>query len=358
MPDQARRVVAALALTLGAILLLVLLVVAGASVALSFPEFQRHGYSSCVSCHVQPTGGGALTAYGRAISKTALSSLPGCKCRPDLPGWTDFGLDYRYINASYFLADGTERHAKFPMQVEAEGILYPVRGFTAAASIGTYGPRQEQEFRRTYAMLTMADTFRLRGGRFTPGYGINDPDHTLWTRQALGLGQGRDQVAVEASAITRWGELLLTHAFGETFEVRSEATGTAVQKYEERKSYARLTAYTSHTTNVGVSARATDQAGDVDAYAVHGFASYRDWLYLVGDAGLVRDAGAVTYSKLGVEPTRGFHIFLTHEHLSGKNRAGVGLQWFVIQGVDLLGRARRVIEDKTDELTLVIHAYL
>ncbi|MFM8315618.1 MAG: hypothetical protein ACKOA8_15160, partial [Deltaproteobacteria bacterium] len=49
------------------------------SLALSYPEFIRHGYMNCTSCHVSPTGGGALTEYGRSLSDEVLSrwSRPG-----------------------------------------------------------------------------------------------------------------------------------------------------------------------------------------------------------------------------------------------------------------------------------------
>ncbi len=34
----------------------------------AFPTMVRHGYASCQACHVDPSGGGQLTAYGRAQS--------------------------------------------------------------------------------------------------------------------------------------------------------------------------------------------------------------------------------------------------------------------------------------------------
>ena len=41
--------------------------------AWAFPEFVRHGYTNCATCHASPNGGGMLTEYGRAISKELLS---------------------------------------------------------------------------------------------------------------------------------------------------------------------------------------------------------------------------------------------------------------------------------------------
>jgi hypothetical protein len=36
--------------------------------AAAFPSMVRHGYASCQACHVDPSGGGQLTPYGRAQS--------------------------------------------------------------------------------------------------------------------------------------------------------------------------------------------------------------------------------------------------------------------------------------------------
>ena len=49
-------------------LLVVVAVLTGATASQAFPSMVRHGYASCQACHVDPSGGGQLTAYGRAQS--------------------------------------------------------------------------------------------------------------------------------------------------------------------------------------------------------------------------------------------------------------------------------------------------
>ena len=44
-----------------------------AAPAWAFPEMIRHGYTSCMTCHVSPNGGGLMTPYGRSMSKEILS---------------------------------------------------------------------------------------------------------------------------------------------------------------------------------------------------------------------------------------------------------------------------------------------
>src|SRR5437868_4357633 len=97
-----------------------------ADVALSFPEFTRHNYQQCSTCHASPTGGGALTPYGRGISEEALStwSYTGAASpfyTGSLPSWLMVGGDTRYINInSTDRASGQSSHQKFLMQADGE----------------------------------------------------------------------------------------------------------------------------------------------------------------------------------------------------------------------------------------------
>src|SRR5690606_23764750 len=39
-----------------------------------YAHFIGHGYTSCINCHFNPSGGGMLNDYGRAVSATTISS--------------------------------------------------------------------------------------------------------------------------------------------------------------------------------------------------------------------------------------------------------------------------------------------
>ena len=45
----------------------------GVQSALAYPEMIRHGYVSCLTCHMSPSGGGVLTQYGRSLAKELVS---------------------------------------------------------------------------------------------------------------------------------------------------------------------------------------------------------------------------------------------------------------------------------------------
>ena len=49
-------------------IMVVVAALCGTTAAHAFPSMVRHGYASCQACHVDPSGGGQLTAYGRAQS--------------------------------------------------------------------------------------------------------------------------------------------------------------------------------------------------------------------------------------------------------------------------------------------------
>src|SRR5690348_11322894 len=67
----------------GCLLLLVCLLCSGRAHAYAW--MIRHGYTQCVQCHVDPSGAGALTPYGRAMGELVLRTrYPFDK--PDDPG--------------------------------------------------------------------------------------------------------------------------------------------------------------------------------------------------------------------------------------------------------------------------------
>lgn len=324
--------------------------------ASAFPEMVRHGYQTCGACHVAgSSGGGALNGYGRPTGREILSTLKGSTLK--LPSWVDAGANYRWLNYNLQLPDGTKLHQKFPMASEGELALRPLPGFTIAASVGTYGPLEVQEYRRAYLKLDLGEYVSLKAGKFLPHYGWNDPDHTLSVRKLMQLGQGKEAYAVEGAVTTRWGELALTHAIGEQALIEGSDKEGLKASGEEPKSYARLAAFTSRTTQIGAQARATGK--QVDAYGGFAFASYQEWLYAIAEADRTKDDLA-TYAKIGVEPYRGVHLFLTHEFIAKTHKPGAGLQWFPITGVEALVRVRRELglQGHSDELSLLLHSYL
>src|SRR5262245_16745862 len=63
------------AFALGA--LAALFIVLAPSTARAFPWMIRHGYTACVPCHADPSGGGILTQYGQAQGEILLATRYG-----------------------------------------------------------------------------------------------------------------------------------------------------------------------------------------------------------------------------------------------------------------------------------------
>lgn len=346
--------------TFALIVIIVLELFVRAATAQAFPELIRHGYQSCGACHHSSSGGGVLNAYGRPTGRNIVPMLRGSTL--DLPKWIDVGGNYRMLNLNVRAPDGTRFHQKIPMEQEGEIALNPIDGLSFVGSLGVYGPQGIQEYRRMYAQLTVGDYVAFRAGKFLASFGINDADHSLSTRRLLG-GQGSETWNSEAVVTTPYGELAYTYSVGQRaiFEA-TDGKGVAVAPDETRRHFVRAAAYLPGNNQVGIQARTNDTR--LDVYGGFMFASYKTWLYLIGEIDRTVDVNGsgnnIAYTKLGVEPVRGLHVFSTYEFHDETHVPGIGLQWFPINGVDLLARGRRGIsnEGNSDELSLVLHTYL
>ena len=53
---------------------LIVLLILSIQSSYAYVNYIGHGYTSCLNCHYNPTGGGALNDYGRVVSATLISS--------------------------------------------------------------------------------------------------------------------------------------------------------------------------------------------------------------------------------------------------------------------------------------------
>ena len=310
-----------------------------AEIALAYPENIRLGYPSCASCHVSPTGGGALTSYGRSTSEElatwseegwgrVFGAIP-------TPEWFAVGGDTRHVTVK---APGYSR--SFYMQDDVELAVSPVPGLWVAGSIGLYGEEQRRELRRHYVMVEPLEGLRLRLGRFMPAYGLMLPDHTVATRGTLGWQQGRETYNAEASYTHKRGELFVT-----TVVDSSEAWSADEQGYKVRATETgatvRAAAYVGDRAQVGASYWfGSDVEHDWLAVGAFGSWGVTRNLYLLGELDQ-RNSPAekpltVSYTQLGYELWRGVHLRSSHEYTGTDSRWGAGLQLFPIPHWEIL----------------------
>lgn len=311
----------------------------------------KDGYQTCVSCHVSPSGGGALSPYGRMISEEILSTwyYKGesnvAHFDYESPSWLGVGGDLR----SVFIRNNENVDKFIGMQrdVDLAILLGPV---AFASSYGIYNEKNT-ESRRHYGTLTVGDNLTLRGGKFLPSYGIHHPDHTAFNRSPLGLGQGNESYNLEVSTRGKLGEVFLTGIAltkdGEEYTTKN--TGNAL----------RVNAFLTTWLQTGVS-----WMGLTNQVKYGGFAqlAFGKWFYASLDVNEIPDPEPIvlSYGKVSFTPWRGINIIyennLSKDLDAQVHQDAFGLQWFPRPHFEWLAKAI-TSEDEWSYLILS-HYYL
>jgi hypothetical protein len=227
-----RAIVLAISLAVGFVLPLLC-----ASNAEAYTWMIRHGYAGCTPCHTDPSGGGPLTAYGRAQGELLLQSRYGDTSEEasSLSGlaWGTvqtsdalrLGGDFR--EAWFTLhADGAPSTQRLlTMQAELFGDI-KIGRFRAAGNIGfaptgdlaaslTDYPQDNLISREHWLGYELDEdaSWLIRAGRMNLPFGIRSLEHTLFARtltrtdidsdQQYGaaLSVSKDRVRAEAMGI-------------------------------------------------------------------------------------------------------------------------------------------------------------
>lgn len=182
--------------------------------ALAYPWMIRHEYTGCTLCHTDPSGGGLLTAYGRAQAATLLSSGLGLGAADDEPGKVkDFAFGVvplpetvdaqGWVRSAYLvnMVDGKvvdDRLLLMRADVGTHVRLGPVRasGSIGAATARSRGLSQDAWIshsptganvlsREHWVGVDLADEAVLvRAGRIAMPFGLRNIEHPTWVRSA------------------------------------------------------------------------------------------------------------------------------------------------------------------------------
>lgn len=364
-------------------LLLALHLLSNSTLAHSFPDMVRHGYQTCNSCHVSPSGGGVLNGYGRAVSSELLSTYRNERLSRyflrELPSWFNFGGDVRYVNVTAN-SRSFKYHRHFLMQSSFELAVSPVPGLTLASEIGFYNvnfPEKntrkiEAEQRRNYVLLSLPKNLSLRAGRYTIPFGINYPDHTLATKQSLGLGQGSETFNTEIIYQSKFFEMFFTGAHGNSGQiVGNDAKGYAYSKSSGRSGVAaKISAFPSRGTTIGLSffrlsSRETKRVQT--AYGLNGTFSIFSPIYTQFELDQLIETGkkrdTIWVVRQGAELYRGVSILATYEGVRSQYSAWrYQLQLFPISHLELSAEYKRQVPypkgQKTEAFVFLLHYYL
>lgn len=187
------------------------LVVAWQSPAQAYSWMIRHGYTQCVQCHVDPSGAGALTPYGRGITESLLRTRYGFE-RPaeesklgnflfgaiTLPDELDFGGSLRVLSLSDKVQGAALDQRLIWMQLDARVTVRSGR-FVGSGSLG-YAPEgalgaaisgntEHNLVSREHWLgvwLGENENVLVRAGRMNLPFGVRSIEHTLWARTQSG----------------------------------------------------------------------------------------------------------------------------------------------------------------------------
>lgn len=353
--------------------------------AQAFPWMIKHNYVGCQVCHVDPSGAGQLTAYGRAQTELLLQSQYGAPKE-----------DGSVSPSTQFLFGAIKLPDEVPMQAAvrvgamlnrtavpgqpARDVVVPLQMVTdlrvgyindwlrASAAVGVAVKRAQpaQVFPRSdtdsvklvsrefWAGASVADnTILIRAGRMNLPFGLRNPEHTLWTRTATRTDNNEDQQYGLSAGYT--GEQV-------RFEVMGVAGNFQVgpDLYRERGAVGFFEYAFMPNLAAGLQFLALTSEADAELrtrspfrQAYGAFARYgiSPELALMAELDVLHYAaedregalGATGLIQADFEVVRGLHLIVTGEFLRdaapdqlGLQRGGwVGLSWFAAQGVEV-----------------------
>lgn len=183
--------------------------------AFAFPEMIRAGYTSCITCHVSPNGGGVINPYGRESSKEVLSTWSTeNEAKPfynlfKQPDWIDTQAFIRGVQTAQDNVNVSQGHHWFmEFTGEAAAKFGADQRWTADFTLGI-SPDVVNGLQipgnspllssRHYLMYRLNENTTLRAGKFIADFGIYFQDHTSPTRQGIGFDQGQETYNLEYS---------------------------------------------------------------------------------------------------------------------------------------------------------------
>lgn len=340
--------------------------------ALAYPWTIKDGYAHCASCHVDPSGGGTLTDYGRAQAEILVRTHFGPAAVEDPGKMAEFAFGVLPLPAPLSLQVDT-RGIVIPQPGNVRAILMQadLRGaveagpVVASASIGAVSEGGEAAWltsntasgwnlvsRECWAGVRPLKGLLLRAGRMNLPFGLRTEDHLLFVRSATRTDLNDQQQVGAAASYT--GK-----------QVRAEVMGIAgnlqvrPDSFRERGYSAYATFSVSKRVEVGASSMVTAAETDVETLAprtrqAHGlFTRASPWepLAILAEADLLQDddragttrTGLAAVGILDFEPVQGLHVMgitqvCTPDFADPQGPAstrGGAVQWFVLPRFDI-----------------------
>jgi hypothetical protein len=161
------------------------------STANALPRFSVREGTPCATCHVNPSGGGMRTRYGRYVYAPTAIPMFTPKVAPlnvDIGDTLAFGADSRFTYLNINPPHGAETLSTF-FQMQGNfyvgAQVYP--GVTLYYNQQVWGSFEAMGIWQQN--LGRPDlSFYVKAGRFLPTYGLRIENHNIYTRQDIGFG--------------------------------------------------------------------------------------------------------------------------------------------------------------------------
>lgn len=331
------------------VLLIISWVVAWPGRAHAYPWMIRHGYAQCVQCHIEPSGSGPLTEYGRAMGEILLRTRYKWERSDDqaadlgkflfgvvkLPAQLDLGGQGR-VGYQFTKVEGTASQRQLLwMQLDGYAavqagpfVAVGTLGYAPHAALGatlTRGPDSNLVSREHWLGLWLDESHEtlLRAGRMNLPFGIRSIEHNLWARSFTRTDINDRQQYGLSAAFT--GEHVRAEVMGiaGNFQLRPDVfRERGYSAYGEYLPIPRLALGLSSTI---VHVKLDEQLLREEWRHAHGVFSrwstpweplvlLSEWDYVFESPKyLARRTGVVGYLQADIEATQGVHFIATGE---------------------------------------------
>lgn len=185
--------------------------------AWAYPDFISYGYTSCILCHYNSAGGGAINDYGRALLASEISArhiFPASKTDDEigegsgfipgvqLPWWIRPGIKTRslWLRQDPGLKTEVDRYINMQSDVnlnfllnkkQSLGLFTTTSYFENPRRFSTSVEKEKKTFatREYYIRWQALKNLWIYIGQLDKVFGIRQIDHTYYSRSRIGLGQ-------------------------------------------------------------------------------------------------------------------------------------------------------------------------
>jgi hypothetical protein len=184
------------------------------NIAKAYPSFVAYGYNTCVSCHYNAQGGGAINEYGKGlmasefasrifykkdISEDELSERSGFPGVKSLPWWIRPGLKYRGLwfqtnpgsrsSVSKTITMNADVNLAIQFDQNQKYTLVTSYGYNGSTLVGTAEQMSPWISREHYLRVQSREDLLLYFGLLDKAYGLRIVDHTAFSRKFVGIAQ-------------------------------------------------------------------------------------------------------------------------------------------------------------------------